>query len=130
VRQPLLVELGVLRGGRRVLFAVQPGTGVSGGGRCVPGPVDCELISLAPNQVENLSRTSSTGAVAVAQFAITQIGIDHHSSVAAAGKARRAESAAGRRLLDNSTLSALSLFHYNPSIGAVVDLRDLTVGGN
>jgi hypothetical protein len=40
------------------------------------------------------------------------------------------ESAAGRRLLSTSTLSALSLFQYEPSLGAVVDLRNLTVGGS
>jgi hypothetical protein len=129
-QQPRLVDLGVLNGGRRVLFVVQPGTIVAGPGTCTPGPIDCELLSLAQNQTEDVSMQSPAGVVSVAQFAITAITTDEHSSAAAANTLRRRESAAGRRLLNDSTLSALSLFQYKPSLGAVVDLRNLTVGGS
>jgi hypothetical protein len=64
-QQPLLVELGVLKGGRRVLFAVEPGTVLSGPGICTPGPIDCEILSLAQDQTEGLSRQSPTGVVSV-----------------------------------------------------------------
>ena len=87
-------------------------------------------MSLAPSQIEGIWRESTSGVVAVAQFAVTAIGVDKHPSVAATDQARRTESAAGRRLLNQSTLSSLSLFQYSPSLGAVVDLRNLTVGGN
>jgi hypothetical protein len=127
---PMLVELGVLKGGHRVLFAVQPGTVVRGPGSCTPGPIDCEVLSLATNQVENVSERVPSGTNSVAQFAVTAIGVDNYASVAAASKARRQASAAGSKLLDNSTLNTLSLFQYQPSIGAVLDLRNLTVGGN
>lgn len=129
-RHPLLIELGVLKGGSRVLFAVQPGTVVSGPGSCTPGPIDCEILTLARDQVEQLSVQSSVGALPVAEFAVTAINADQFSSAAAADQARNLASAAGRNLLSRSTLSALSLFQYEPSIGAVVDLRDLSVGGN
>jgi hypothetical protein len=129
-QRPMLVELGVLAGGRRVLFAVQPGTMLRGPGRCTPGPIDCEILSLAQNQTEGLWKHSSAGVVSVAQFAVTAISAQPHASAAAADKARRTESAAGRHLLSASTLNALSLFRYEPSLGAVVDLRNLTVGGN
>ena len=129
-RQPRLVELGVLHDGRRVLFVVQPGTVVAGPGTCTPGPIDCEILSLAQDQIEGISTQSPAGVSPVAQFAITAITTGEHSSVAAAGAVRRRESAAGRRLLNLSTLSALSLFKYRPSLGAVVDLRNLTVGGS
>jgi hypothetical protein len=127
--QPLLVELGVAQGGRRVLFAVQPGTIVTGPGSCTPGPIDCEILSLSPDQTETVS-TQLAGGTTIAQFAVTGISAADHPSVAAANKARNAVSAAGARLLDNSPLQALSLFDYEPSVGAVVDLRNLTVGGN
>lgn len=127
---PLLVELGVLKGGDRVLFAVQPGTVVHGPGKCTPGAIDCEVLSLGTNQVESVSVQTSTGVTPVAQFAVTAIGTDNHGSRSAADKARRQASDAGRRLLSKSTLKALSLFEYDPSIGAVLDLRNLTVGGN
>jgi hypothetical protein len=128
--QPRVVELGVLKGGRRVLFVVQPGTVLSGPGTCTPGPIDCEILSLAPGQTEGLSMQSATGVVSVALFAVTAITAEEHPSAAAAQKARRAASAAGRRLLSTSTLAALPLFQYQPSVGAVVDLRNLTVGGS
>jgi hypothetical protein len=127
---PMLVELGVLKGGHRVLFAVQPGTVVRGPGSCTPGPIDCEVLSLAPNQVENVSEQVPSGTNSTAQFAVTAIGVDNHPTVAAASRARREASAAGAKLLDHSTLNTLSLFQYQPSIGAVLDLRNLTVGGN
>jgi hypothetical protein len=130
IRQPLLIELGVLQGGNRVLFAVQPGTVVSGPGTCTPGPVDCEILSLGQDQTEQLSVETPSGPSQVALFAVTGITADQYSSAAAAGQARRASSAAGRNLLAQSTLSALSLFQYEPSLGVVVDLRNLTVGGS
>ncbi len=126
-RQALLIELGVLQGGRRVLFAVQPGTVLSGPGRCTPGPIDCEILSLAPGETEGVSASSAT---APTLFAVTQIAAAAHASVTAADTVRRTESEAGRRLLGKSTAGALSLFQYKPSLGAIVDLRNLTVGGS
>jgi hypothetical protein len=128
-RHAMLVELGVLKGGGRVLFAVQPGAVVSGPGRCIPAPFDCEVLSLGQDQTEALGLQSSGGTTPVALFAVTGITAAGHSSVAAASKARQAVSAAGASLLAGSTSSALSLFRYEPSLGAIVDLRNLTVGG-
>jgi hypothetical protein len=126
---PLLVELGVLKGGHRVLFAVQPGAIVNGPATCTPGPIDCEILSLAPDQTEGLSVQSAGGTNSVALFAVTGISTDKLSSASAADQARKKESAAGRAVLNGSPLSALSLFRYEPSLGAVVDLRNLQVGG-
>ena len=98
--------------------------------RITPGPIDCQLLSLAQNQTEQLSVQSATGVVTVALFSVTGISIDQHPTVTAADAARRVVSAAGLNLLNKSTLSALSLFQYDPSLGAVVDLRNLKVGGN
>jgi hypothetical protein len=129
-QQPLLVELGVLKGGKRVLFAVEPGAAVSGPGICTPGPIDCEVISLAPGQIEGMSKQTPTGSTPVALFSVNPITAAQHPSAAAAGTARRAASDAGRKLITNSPLSAVSLFPFDPSVGAVVDLRNLTVGGS
>ncbi len=57
-QQPLLVELGVLKGGDRVLFALEPGAEVSGG-TCIPGPIDCEIVSLAQDQTVTLSEQTA-----------------------------------------------------------------------
>jgi hypothetical protein len=129
-QQPLVVELGVVNGGRHVLFAVEPGSVVSGPGTCTPGPIDCEILSLAPGQTEGLSKQTPTGSSPVALFAVNSITVAQHASVAAADKARHRASEAGRKLVGESPLSAISLFQYDPSVGAVVDLRNLTVGGN
>jgi hypothetical protein len=129
-QQPLLVELGVLKGGHQVLFAVEPTAVLSGPGTCTPAPVDCEILSLAPDQIESLSAQTRNGLQGVAQFAVAGIKVDHHPSAAASLKAREQESALGRQVLAHSTLPALSLFQYQPDVGAVIDLRNLTVGGN
>ncbi len=128
-QQPLLVYLGVLKGGRDALFVVQPGTVVNGPGTCTPGPTDCEILSLAQEQIESLAVSTGTGISNVALFAVNAIKVEGHTSVAAANRARHEASAAGRSLLAASTLPALSLFEYQPHVGAVVDLRSLTVGG-
>lgn len=127
---PLLIELGVLQGGHRVLFAVQPGTVVTGPGRCTPGPIDCEVFSLAPNQIEGVATQQSDGSVSGALMAVTAIKADNFSSAAAADRARQDESATGRRLLNASQQKALSLFPFRPGLGALVDLSNVTVGGN
>jgi hypothetical protein len=127
-RRPLLVELGVLQGGGRVLFAVQPGAVVNGPGACTPGPIDCEILSLAVDQTESLSQLSGSVTEPVALLAVTSIRAVDHGSPAAADGLRRRESAAGRALLRGSPLAALALFRYEPSLGVVVDLRNLTVG--
>jgi hypothetical protein len=125
---PLLVELGVLKGGKRVLFAVQPGASPRGSGQCLPGRTDCELVAIAPNRTETVTSEGNTSAF---QFAVTAITAQRHGSAVAATRLRRRESAAGRRLLsDDTSLSALSLFKYVPSLGAILDLRNLSVGGN
>ena len=129
VQKPLLVEVGVLQGGKRVLFAVQPGAALGGPGTCTPGPIDCEVLSLAPGQTEGVSQQTATGSTPVALFSVNSISAVGHPTAAAANAARRMASEAGRELLANTTLSAVSLFHYDPSVGAVVDLRNLTVGG-
>jgi len=128
-QQPMLVELGVLQGGHSVLFAVEPGTAVSGAGSCTPGPIDCEILSLNPGQTEGISKQTASGSTPVALFSVNSISADQHPSVAAANTARQTASEVGRELLSRSPLSALSLFQYDPSVGAVVDLRNLTVGG-
>jgi hypothetical protein len=129
-RLPLLIELGVLSGGRRVLFALAPGTMGDGPGRCTPGPVNCQILSLAPNQIEGVATRQASGAVTGALMSVTAITADNYPSAAAADQARQAESTAGRRLLDLSNVSALSLFPYRPNLGAIVDLSNVTVGGN
>jgi hypothetical protein len=129
-KQPLLLELGVLEGGSQVLFVVMPGTILSGPAKCLPGKVDCQLISLAPNQIESLYTTGTSGAIHVSDFAVTSIRPVSHKSVAEANKARRQVSTAGQKLLRGLKYDALSLFPYEPGVGAIVDQRNLTAGGS
>lgn len=127
---PLLVDLGVLQGARKVLFAVEPGAVLTGPGICTPGPVDCEVLSLVPGQTEGISMATATGSTPVAMFQVTGITVDQYSSAAAAKQARLATVAAGRRLLADASSSVLPLFPFDPALDAIVDQRDLIVGGN
>ncbi|HUA72042.1 MAG TPA: hypothetical protein VMA96_13195 [Solirubrobacteraceae bacterium] len=128
-QEPMLIDLGVLQGGHSVVFVVEPGTVVSGAGTCTPGPIDCEILTLNPGQTEGISRQTASGSTPVALFSVNSISADQFPSAAAANKARTTASDVGRQLLSRSPLSAISLFQYDPSVGAVVDLRNLTVGG-
>lgn len=126
--QPRLIEVGVMQDGKHVLFAVQPGAVVGGPGTCTPGPVDCEVLSLAPGQTESVTQAGSTQPATL--FQVTEISVDHYATAAQASKARAVVDAAGRRTLAGSTSSTLALFQYDPALDAVVDQRNLTVGGN
>ncbi len=119
----------MLRGGKRVLFALRPGTVVRGGGQCIPGPVDCEILSLGQSQVEKLEAQTPNGVKPQALFAVTAITRQHHATAADANTARRVESSYGRKLLRQSPGTALSLFPYRASLGALVDQRTLRVAG-
>jgi hypothetical protein len=127
-QQPLLVELGVLQGTHTVLFAVQPGAVLTGPGSCIPGPVDCEIISLAPGQTESVAPSSSGQPATL--FQITDLSVDRYATAAEAAKARANVSRAGSQVLAGSRSSTLGLFQYDRALDVVVDLRNLTVGGN
>src|SRR5262249_18300099 len=109
---------------------VQPGTQVSGPGTCTPGPIDCSVLIVPENKTENVGVVTSTGVQPVTQFTVTGITATDYASKAEADQSPTKESAFGRHLLSTSTAPALSLFEYEPSVGAVIDLRDLTVGGS
>lgn len=123
---PLAFELGVLRGGTRVLFAIEPGTILTGAGTCTPGPLDCEVLSLGLNQIEY----AHASGVPTVFFKVVGLDVHNNGSVALAKRARARASTAGEALLRAARLPALSLFSYDAGLGAVVDLRNLTVGGN
>ncbi len=93
----------------------------------MPGPIDCQILSLAPSQTETLS--SASGSVSHVLLAVTALTAARYPSASAARRARRTASAIGRKLLNGSSLSALSLFQYDPVAGAVLDLRNVTIGG-
>lgn len=126
---PMMVELGVLEGGKQVLFALQPGAVVTGGGTCIPGPVDCQILSVGRGQVEKLSARTQAGLEPLTYFSVTSIAAQHYSSAAAAQTARKVASSFGHELLVESNATALSLFQFEPGVGVIVDKRNLTVGG-
>ena len=120
----------MLKGGSAVLFVVAPGTSLSGPAKCLPGRIDCQIISLAPNQIESLYVKGATGPTHVSDFAVTGINTTSHKSAAAAGRVRRQVSKTGQKLLKSLHYDALALFPYEPSVGAIVDQRNLTSGGS
>lgn len=112
------------------MFAVLPNTLVSGGGSCLPGPLDCEILAVAPNDTVDVAVRTAGAPKSLGSFTLTDIGVARLSSATAANKARKAADARGQQLLVHSGLSALALFPYNPSLGVVVDERNIQVGGN
>jgi hypothetical protein len=125
-----LIEIGVLQGGRRVLFARLADTTLVGPARCIPGPVDCELVSLAPGQRETVSVHPANSGPVSTDFAVTGIDVRDLGSRGQADRARAQVDAAGEHRLSQAVLPALGLFEYRAALDAVVDLRNLFVGDN
>ena len=94
-QQPLLIELGVLKGGSAVLFVVAPGTSLSGPAKCLPGRIDCQIISLAPNQIESLSVKGANGPATSPTLPSPASPRSSHKSAADAGRVRRQVSKTG-----------------------------------
>lgn len=128
-RLPLLVELGVLQGGKRVLFAVHPGAVLVGGGKCTPGPADCQVLSLGLGEIEGVGYRTGAGTEPITELAVTAIRTTDHASAAAATKARSRQSQVGAAVLKDIKLRAFSSFKYDPSLGVVVHRRNLRAAG-
>lgn len=126
---PLMIELGVLKGSKDVLFALLPGTAVSGSATCVPGPSDCQVVEIPVGKIETLKADTQEGWMAQGMFAVTGITKQKHKSTADARTARRVVNAFGHALLKQTASAALSLFEYLPNLGVLVDKRNLNVGG-
>lgn len=127
--ETLLAWLGVIQSGKQALFAVLPGTVLSGAGTCIPGLVDCQLLELSPGQDESVATPTTYAEPWTIQ--VSAISAADHGSASAAASARERTSSYGTAALRASSgLTALSLFQFSPSLGALVDQRNLFVGGN
>ena len=130
-QQPLLVELGVLQGGHQRAVRGRAGNRGQRRRHMHPGSDrlrDPDALRRArPEAISKQTRDRHDPGGPVRGE------LDHRRP---APVGRRAEQGApnasdvGRQLLNQSSLTALSLFQYDPSVGAIVDLRNLTVGGN
>ena len=130
-QQPMLVELGVLQGGHSVLFVVEPGTVVSGAGHLHPGS-DRLRDPVAEPRPDRGHLEADAHRLDSGRPVLGELDQRRSAPVGRRGEqgSPRPRPSVGRELLNKSPLSAISLFQYDPSVGAVVDLRNLTVGGN
>ena len=86
--------------------------------------------SLDPGQTEGVSKQTASGSTPVALFSVNSISRrpvpfgSHREQGSRDGVGGRPPAGS-----TNTSLSSVSLFQYDLSVGAVVDLRNLTVGG-
>jgi len=118
-QDPVAQYLGVREDGRSALFLLNPAVSASGDGSCSPNPDSCQLITLHPGDSEFLDvHSPSRGTV---QYELDVLSVsERHSSAAVAGRARRRESAAGRRMLGTSKASALRGLLFSQDLGVVI----------
>ncbi len=119
MQDPVAQYLGVREDGRSAIFLLNPAVSASGDGTCSPNPHSCQLITLHAGDSEFLdAHSASRGTV---QYELDLLSVSqHHSSAALAGRARRRESAAGRRMLGASKASALRGLLFSQDLGVVV----------
>lgn len=118
-QDPVAQYLGVREDGRSALFLLNPAVSASGDGYCSPNPRSCQLITLRAGESEFLDAHSSTRGTVQYELDVLSVS-PRHSSATVAGKARRRESPAGRRMLGTSKASALRGLLYSQDLGVVI----------
>lgn len=96
---PVLIYLGVREGGRTVLFEVAgEGVAVTGDGRCLPSPRDCQTLELARGDAQFLD-VPGAGGIVQYELSVEKIARKRPTTAARAARSRARFSKDGRRAL-------------------------------
>jgi hypothetical protein len=124
---PILVYLGVRKGGKEAVFLLDASVNAQGDGRCESGASECETLVLRAGETEFLDVTSETGTV-TAQYELDLLAIHAAKSTAKtakAGAARKRAAGLGRKVVDSHIAANGPLrYRYNAATGAVDRLAD------
>lgn len=117
---PVLVYLGVLKGGKVAVFMVDHGTSAQGDGSCKPDADTCETIQLRVGDTEFFDVLGEDGKITSQyQLDLVDIKVKHTSSAAAARKAYAKESKSGRKVLRARQASRPLRYSYDVRRGVV-----------
>ena len=116
----------MLKGGQQGPVRGAAGHRVSGPGSCIPGAIDCEmLVARRQTRSSRVGRRAPPAACAVRRHGRSRGAAIAHVGRGSARRRRRVRPAA-RACSAGADLTALSLFPFDPRLGALVDLRNLT----
>jgi hypothetical protein len=127
---PILVYLGVRKGGKEAVFLLDASVKAQGDGRCDSGSTQCETLVLRKGETEFLDVTDDAGKVtATYELDLLAIhadtsGVAKASTAKAAAAARKAQ-AIGRRVVDGHIAASGPLrYRFNAATGEVDRLAD------
>jgi hypothetical protein len=121
-KQPLVVFRGVRAGGKSAIFTLVGEALLRGAAGCLPGPSQCEAISLKPGQTEELEFLKPDGTVV--SYKLKLLSVARVKASAAAARRLQGVSKAGSLLLSRSGLGPLPGLRYSPQQGALVRTGD------
>jgi hypothetical protein len=121
-KQPLVVFRGVRAGGKSAIFTLVGEALLRGAAACVPGPTQCDAISLKPGQTEELEFLKPDGTVVSYQLRL--LSVTRVKASAAAARRLAGISKAGGLLLSRSGLATLPGLRYSPRQGVLVPAGD------
>lgn len=117
---PVLVYLGVLKGGKVAVFMVDHGTSAQGDGSCKPDADTCETIHLRIGDTEFFDVLGEDGKVAAQyQLDLVDIKVKTTASAAMARKAYAKSSKSGRRAFRARQASRPLRYSYDVRRGVV-----------
>jgi hypothetical protein len=117
--QPLVVFRGVIAGGKSATFTLVGEAILRGKAVCVPSASQCQAIELKPGQTEELEYLPPSGAAITYQLQLVSI-TKSLATEAAARRAFRGESKAGRELLRRIGLAAIPGLRYSTTKGVLM----------
>jgi hypothetical protein len=125
---PILVYLGLRKGGREAVFLVDASVRAQGDGRCESGASDCETLVLREGETEFLDVIDEEGEV-TASYELDVLAIHPGKASAAesakADTARKRAAALGRRTVDGHIAGNGPLrYRYDAKTGTVKRLAD------
>lgn len=128
---PLLLFLGVLKGGARAAFLFPRPVRFVGAfsGRCLPSIDACEIVELGSGQAVGLLLAGATDTTKPQVTFSPTITIEAHSTKAAAQKVRAQRSSQGLALLAKADPAARQALRYSTRGGALTEAAPVSVKG-
>ena len=117
-KQPLVVFRGVRAGGKSAIFTLVGEALLRGAAACVPGPSQCQAISLKQGQTEELEFLKPDGTAVTYQLKL--LSVARVKASAAAARRLSGTSKAGDLVLSRNGLGPLPGLRYSPRQGVLV----------
>ena len=121
-KQPLVVFRGVRAGGKSAIFTLVGEALLRGAAACVPGPSQCQAISLKQGQTEELEFLKPDGTAVTYQLKL--LSVARVKASAAAARRLSGTSKAGDLVLSRNGLGPLPGLRYSPRQGVLVPAGD------